>query len=383
MSTDAKRRTELRPHGLVSQGCGGCRFLETCGGYHNGRLFGDCFDDLCCHFTGKDKSGCNAVCPYKPDFEDCLRDVRGLRYNDLPMVEQSEVVLPEYVPVIDHASTRRTPLDWPIVALNTYAVTRGKSTKGCQAKDESPDGIRTRFGVASHAKVVLRGVATDPELERYWQRRAVDDSPGQLAKLGIHVAIGPNFSHFLDVPRTDHLFNKRRQLLCLSELAQAGVTVTPHLNSVSPGDWAFWERYLRSNPSIRTVAKEFQTGNKSPREGRKVISDLEALQQRLGRSLHPLLVGGARFAEYAAARFERVTVIDSMPFHKTMRRRRFDAADQPKVWREGYSLERQSLDELLAHNVAGYAAWIADRMHSARAKRSNVKGLDLRQITLS
>ena len=89
----------------------------------------------------------------------------------------------------------------------------------------------------------------------------VSNAPGQLARLGIDAAVAPNFSHFLGVPRTDNLFNRRRQLICISELAAAGILVMPHLSAVMPADWHYWQRLLEANQSVRYVAKEFQTGN--------------------------------------------------------------------------------------------------------------------------
>lgn len=53
--------------------------------------------------------------------------------------------------------------------------------------------------------------AKDLPLERYWADRRCDQAPEQLDRLGVTLAIGPNFSHFLEVPRTDNLFNRERR----------------------------------------------------------------------------------------------------------------------------------------------------------------------------
>ena len=333
MVTNAELRDLLRPQGLESPGCAGCHFRELCGGFYNGRLFGNCFEELCCHFTGKDKAECNAVCPYKQDFKGWLRDTRGLRFDDLPSIEQPLIGLPTYIPLVDHRSSRREPLAWPVVALKTYSVLGVRRGSGkYQAIADTPDALREAYRLAPETQVVLRGVATDPELERYWEHRITAGAPRQLAQLNIHSAIGPNFSHFLDVPRTDHLYNKHRQLICLMELAEAGIPVVPHLNSVSPGDWTFWRRYLEVNATVRAVAIEFQTGHKSRRQGCSVLDHLAATQTHLQRPLHLVLVGGTQFIEYAAKRFAGISLIDSTPFHKTMRRFRFDTSGPRAVW---------------------------------------------------
>lgn len=375
MVTNAELREQLRPQGLVSKGCSGCQFREQCGGYFSGKLFGNCFEELCCHFNGKDKAVCNSVCPYKADFRGWLRDTSGLGFDDLPVIEQSPLTLPPYVPVIHHRSSRRRFLDWPYVALSTYSVMgiRRTPARYC-AKADTPEDLRKAYLLSPKTNVLLRGVAKDPQLERYWHHRLTDDAPGQIARLGIHAAIGPNFSHFLDVPRTDHLYNKRRQLLCLMELAVAGVTVVPHLNSVSPGDWVFWRRYLQANESVNVVALEFQTGHKNRREGQRVIDHLSKTQQTLGRPLHAILVGGGKFVEFAASRIAGVTLMDSTPFQKTMRRASLVATGLKAKWQEGYSLEGQSLDHLLVDNLTEYTALVERRLLAGRTGREAGRG---------
>lgn len=368
MVTDAKRRDELRPSGLVSPECSSCQWKRECGGYFSGKLFGTCFDETCCEFVGKDKAHCNAVCPYNGDFNDWLADTKGLRFNDLPEFVQPPVRLPLYVPVVDHASRRAGPLQWPLVALDTYKVIRlrrGRDRRYTTVADD-PAGLRRAFMLAPETKVMLRGVACDADLERYWEHREEAGAARQLAGLDVHAAIGPNFSHFLDVPRTDHLFNRRRQLLCLADFQTAGLPTIPHLNAVMPGDWQFWRRFLQANPSINTVAIELQTGNKNRKQGRKALDHLAATQRDVGRQLHPILIGGAQFVELAAVRFSHFTLVDSVPFIKAMHRRRFDASNARRPWREGFTLDTQPLDEFLFDNIAGYSHWLEQRASRAR-----------------
>jgi Domain of unknown function (DUF4417) len=314
----------------------------------------------------------NAVCPYKDDFEEWLEDTKGLRFDDLPPFSQPELCLPWYIPVIDHRSCRAAPLVWPVVSLNTYNVLRVRrgSQEAYQACSNDPRGLREAFLLDADTQIVLRGIAADPPLERYWEYRLSADAPQQLARLDIHAAIGPNFSYFLDLPRTDHLFNRRRHLLCLNELRLAGLTAIPHLSAVIPGDWHFWRSFLEVNSSIHVVALEFQTGNKNPTEGRKAIDHLTAVQTVIGRRLHPIAVGGAQFVEYLAPRFERFTVLDSAPFAKAIHRYRFDLSAGTQPWRQRSTVFSQPLDDYLSENIKGYSAWIEWRIHHARAHTS-------------
>jgi hypothetical protein len=356
MNDYAKLRSELRGHGVVSASCPGCGLFDVCGGIQPERAILNCFDIACCG-TGQ----CDRVCPYKQaDFVERLREVRGLRFNDLKPVSQTPIELPRYVPVVFHRYRRHGVLDYPTVALDTYRVIRLNRQK-YQTITANPPELRSAFGLAPGVHVILRGTARDPSLERYWQYSQRDEAARQIAALGISLVIPPNFSHFLRVPRTDNLFNRKRQLICVEEMHEAGLMVAPHLSAVTHGDWDFWLQYLRDNSSIRYVSKEFQTGNKNRTQGRLAINAIAALQDSLGRLLHPLIIGGTQFAEFVAARFQTFTLIDAHPFVNTCRRRRFDLGAGKRPWRETWTLIDQGLDHNLKANVTDYAAWIERR----------------------
>src|SRR5581483_9774766 len=150
-----------------------------------------------------------------------------------------------------------------------------------------------------------------------------DRVPEQMARLGVEQVVGPNFSHFLDVPRPETLANRMRQLLCLEEMQRVGLSPIPHLSAAQTADWRFWKDFLRRSPSVRLVAVEFETGNRAPVEGMKVIDHLAAIQEALGRSLHLLAIGGAQFTEDIARHLGAFTVIDSNPFMKALKRQVF------------------------------------------------------------
>ena len=247
MIAQAELRRDLRPHGVVAPGCYDCPFFGDCGGAESARSLFTCFDNTCCG-----DGSCDNVCPRKPDFLERLREVVALRFDDVPLLKQVPVRLPCYIPLIHHGYKRTRPLKWPIVALDTYELFRVVDGKYRTVAD-SPRELRARFALDPATKIVLRGTARDGPLERYWSYRRRDRAAEQLAGLGITLAIGPNFSHFLDVPRTDNLFNRKRQLICIGELHGAGLLTVPHLNAVAPGDWDFWSRYLATNPEVYIV----------------------------------------------------------------------------------------------------------------------------------
>lgn len=367
VTTRNKRlRDDLRPHGEVSAKCTGCIFFGECGGIEPRRsLFKeDCFDRNCCG-----KGSCDNVCPYKGDFLSRCQEVGGLRFDDLRPIEQRPVTLPRYVPLIHHGYRRSELLARPVVALDTYQVFRLDKGGTYGPIADSAESLRKKFKLEPTTTIILRGTAKDRPLERYWRHRRRDGAPEKMSALGLSLVVGPNFSHFLDVPRTDNLFNRKRQLICLGEMAAAGLNPVPHLSAVMPGDWSFWKDYLRSNTSVRQVAVEFQTGNKRGVEGTKAVLKLSMLRDQLGRDLHPILIGGAQFLTRVASEFGDFTLIDSNPFMKGVKRMAFDASKAGRSWDPSPTRPGEPIDPLIAQNIAEYSTWVDRRCESVMRRK--------------
>lgn len=356
MNFDANLREELRPTGYASATCPKCVLFDRCGGLSNGRPLLNCFEQFCC-----EDGSCDHVCPYKPaDFRRRMLEIGGLRFDDIPPLHQSPIDLPKYIPMIHHAYRRSGDLQADYVALDPYLIFRCRNGSYRSVVDDSTL-LRRHFKIAPNAKVVLRGTAEDRYLEQFWSYRKTDEVVKQIASLGVSMVIGPNYSQFLDVPRTDGLYNRKRQLLCLAEMSDAGISVVPHLSALMPADWTFWTDFLRSNNQLHHVALNFQTGNKNSNEGHKVIDRVRKIQDSIGRPLSLMLIGGAQFIAYAARQLGRFVLIDSEPFAKAHRRRVFRPDSDKRRWEETWSLERQPIDHILQGNVDGYARWIAAR----------------------
>lgn len=354
MNANAAPPPELRPLGPVSATCPRCFLYEACGGLRNGRPLFNCFDQFCCG-----DEACDEVCPYKPDeFRRRLREVGGLRFDDIPPLRQPPLDLPRYVPMVHHAYRRTAALRAGVVALDPYKILGLRGGRYGAFPDE-PLALRRHFRVAEDARIILRGTAKDRYLEQYWEYRRIDDVVGQVARLDATLFIGPNFSHFRDVPRSDLLYNRKRQLLCLAELSQAGVSVVPNLSAVMPADWDFWSAYLRDSPQLAHVAVNFQTGYRIRSEGLKAIERVRRIQDETGRGLSLLLVGGAQYVREVAGRFASFTLIDSRPFKGSVYRKLFrpDPSRRPR-WLDSWTLEGQPIDGIMQRNVEAYAKWI-------------------------
>ncbi len=354
MNENARLRLELRPPGPVSATCPQCFLFDLCGGLTNGRPLLNCFDQFCCN----DKN-CDHVCPYKPDdYRRRMWEIGGLRFDDIPPLHQAPLILPRYVPMVHHACRRTDALNANYVALDPYKIFGLRAGKYNPVPDEGL-ALRWHFKVAKDARIILRGTAKDKFLERYWAYRKTDHVAEQVAWLNIALFIGPNYSHFLDVPRSDLLYNRKRQLLCLAELSQAGVSVAPNLSAVMPADWNFWSAYLRDNPQLVHVAVNFQTGYRSRIEGLKAINWVRRMQDEIGRGLSLLLVGGAQYVLDVAGQFASFTLMDSQPFKQSVYRKLF-RPDQShrRRWEDTWTMEGQSIDHIMQQNIEGYASWV-------------------------
>jgi hypothetical protein len=268
--------------------------------------------------------------------------------------------------MIRHGSRRDNVFHSPIVALSTFDVFQNRK-KGYGARFSTAEELRKHYHLRPDAQILLVSVAKDRHLETYWSNRnlfKIPDALARLAPLGITV---PNYSSFIDAPSSHTKWNLRRMLKNAEEFAATGTAVVPHLNARTRDDWNFWATLLEAQSTIRYVCKEFQTGLHKYEVGARTLWRIDELQHRLGRALHPIMVGGARFAHVAARYFESFTIIDSAPFIKTVKRKRcVRLADAHLIWKKNILPEHASLDELLEYNFNLYDRVMEDRVALAK-----------------
>jgi hypothetical protein len=239
-----------------------------------------------------------------------------------------------------------------MIAISTFDLVGGRSANVYGPKVRTMVDLRARFQIGSSSQVLLVSVAPDADLERYWAYRNSRSVPAALRALGIVAVTIPNFSFFQDAPRTHTIRNRRRMEIVAEELSAAGIAVIPHLNALTRADWNYWADYLRRHESVTCVAKEFQTGLRDPALANEAIGAISQLEEKIGRPLHLIAVAGGGCVPQLARTFGRFTVVDSMPFMKTMKRRKLVVHGKVR-WRR---LRVPLVDDLLAHNVEGYTA---------------------------
>jgi len=343
----------------LSMGCQHCPLLRQCGGYTRASGAWSCMD-LC---ATCDRKRCDKVCLKKAArYAEDLLEIGGFGFRSIPPLVPPVVAgLPHYIPMIQHGfeCVGDVSLPWAAVPMSRLIT----FTSGRYAPvATTPEGLRRVFGLSDSTRVVLVGVGKDRPIERYWRWRRVYDTASALACLGFDGVVVPNYSFFLEDPRPQHFFNRKRSLICAGEFSRAGVPSVPCLQAVAPIDWTYWQAFLEAHEEISVVAKEFQTGLAKRERGLPAIESVARLQDQLKRRLHIVAVGGGKYAADLAARFDGWTVIDSIPFMKATHRRMAGVTGRRVHW---VPTMGGDVGELLTHNTLRWSDWLAARARTS------------------
>ncbi len=354
MSIVAKFPPRSGSIGLAPKNCASCPLIGPCGGHQLDiiRVIG------CANFANDElPADRNDMNPLDEDrYWQLWDDVGGLHdFSISGIAAVNSRDLPSYIPLLQHRYSRVETLQSEVVALHLYQILR-KDRKGRYAS-RFADGAQLRafYRLRPDAKVILSGVAIDRRIERFWAEHRKHGIATQLARLNLSGVTTPNFSFFTDVTRFQILRNRKRLMLVNERLSEAGVPVAPHLNAITDRDWEFWEEMLQDHQNVSVVTLEFQTGYAASADGTDAILRVADLQQKLGRLIHPILVGGAKHYLEAQKYFTRFTVIDSRPFMEAQNRRTLTATETGGFrWRKTPTAIGKPVDELLRVNLALY-----------------------------
>ncbi len=345
--------------------CTQCSHLKECGGLSGNQLgLLGCFMQ-CASCPAEE---CDFTCPSNPNYLTRWAEVGGLfKKTHGPISSVPPAVLPIYIPRICHGKRRHRALNCAVVALSLYDVIKGRAKKRYGRVTPGAEFLRREFGLTQDAQILLISVGFDQFLERFWREHRAWNIPDVLNELNLLGVTAPNFSFFNDAPRTHSLWNRRRMLAIGERISAAGGRVILHLNASNAGDWDYWASFLREHPEIVCVAKEFQTGLSVKESAADAMRSLITLQQHLGRPLHPVLIGGGRFAPTLRKRFPSFTIVDSVPFMRTVKRKIFqDPAVNRVKWRHCKTEPNACLSALMDYNVSGYKRWVVRQTEADR-----------------
>jgi hypothetical protein len=335
----------------VSLGCETCMLLYLCGG--NTRVGGGMCETCC---SKCDRATCDVVCLGKPEeFARAVMEIGGFDLDDIGTMRAPEEVPPPYVPMVYNGSSRQRPLREAWAAIPLRAVLQHPKG-GPKVVADSPAKLREMFKLQPQTKVLLVGIDLDHRIERFWKWHDDPDLLGQLGRLGVDAAIVPNYSFSLRHPRPQHLFNRKRSLICAREWSAQGIPSVPCIQAVTPRDWEVWREFLGEHTEISMVAKEFLTGAAVRKRGRVALQELARLQDALKRPLHLLARGGAQYRAEISRLFEHWTLVDSSPFIKAVKQQKARLVSPRVAWDK---VRDYRVDALLAHNVGVWRSWLA------------------------
>ena len=232
-----------------------------------------------------------------------IREVGGFACELAAPLKPIAVTLPPYIPnLLHHWIPCARPLNLEWVALPLYALFRAQGDSINTIARSSAE-LRQQFSLGPSVKILVTGPGPDQPLEDFWRFHRTEKLFDVLLALGVEILTVPNFSFFLDLPPLHHRYNRSRILRVAERASAAGLSSVLHLNALLEQEWRDWEKLLSAHPEINIVCLEFQTGYRSPDKGDKAFDRLVALQHNVGRPLHPILVGGAKYASQQVARF--------------------------------------------------------------------------------
>jgi hypothetical protein len=260
--------------------------------------------------------------------------------------------------MVFHGSNRCSAIATTTVALPLGAMFNRRDGS---VRFSSNESLCANYRLASGSRIVLSGTDHDAPLERWWgfgasKRREIIR---KLKLIGISLTTTPNYSLFIDGPRWDDLHSMKRIALVHYEFQSEGLVAALHVNGRTESDFRRWAEYVVRRTEITHLAYEFTTGTGWAGRQNLHATWLCEIAAAVGRPLSLLQRGGIEILPKLARSFDHVTFLDTTSFMKTIKRQRAYLNGRMD-WLPSPTDEDAPLDDLFAHNVSTYQAWIGN-----------------------
>lgn len=288
----------------------------------------------------------------------------GYSLEQTTIVQPTQPRFPLFIPLHTQDFTGGVlPLRWVGADVRWLFNLRGRGTATLKATLATEATIRQylKVGPACQLLVVLNG--QDWMLEKLWHmpRQAAF---AQLAAVGFQVSTGATFSVTplttlgTPVPFAHHSAMLMRHHRVLAETQAAGLHSAPNLYWLD-GDlreiqrWAHW---LRENPTLGTVSRDFTSTARGEVMARKV-QELLYLLQLAGRSFHVLVVGtGPVNAPVVLSALTRAghtaTIVTSAPIMKAQSGQKYELDLRGEILALPCDADVFPFPRLIEHNLA-------------------------------
>ena len=235
----------------------------------------------------------NIISCKNPDRTVFLDEVNGLDFAPVRIL-QRQVELPSLVPIID-----RTLFGVPGKKIKSGTV-------GISMEDVFSSAPKRRNGEIVQSRLVLRKdvltrpvfenknvvlfcTGRDKTIETLWQEFRSLDFAGTLGKMGFTAVTGINFSVFFGECPFAHALNLKKSLESARLFYEAGIEVIPHIYFAHQFHLDRWIAWLKSNPTVTTVAVNCQFRSNSV--ARILVQGIDYLLRNVGREMRVILEG--------------------------------------------------------------------------------------------
>jgi hypothetical protein len=116
---------------------------------------------------------------------------------------------------------------------------------------------------------------------------------------------------------------------------------------------------------------EFRTGNRRAEVRDRKVAALNNLRERLGREIHPIIVGNIEAASLVGQYFLFYTAVDSTPVIKTIKRQRMvSRAGHIPVWRTQPVASNTCMASAFEENYRNHSAGVEHRLAGGVIRRN-------------
>ena len=291
---------------LFESGCSSCPAGDVCPGDVSspcgcvwvGSKRYDCTD---CHILCRDRRSPSTLVR---DEDFTVRLAEGRWFDDVTI---DHSYAPLDLPVLVPLRVRDLGLD-AVPCLTAIGfdledlVTRPNAAGAVMAKrSRTRVSLRERVGASSETTIIAVLNGDDDRLEGLWGMDRARFFDGLRAQ-GVGALTGPTFSVYDDEPASHRTLMMMRQFKVLEEAQAAGIVAVPNLYWRGPYDVRAWADWIRGNPGVQFVSRDFSRTKQDPAFHAQ-FSVLLDLLRLVDRPLHIIVVGvGAGRGAYVLSR---------------------------------------------------------------------------------
>lgn len=303
---ECKRVQDLRARGPAQQQlftpigawCGGCPLNPFCGSATTDQVCPPTFDPFA-------PAGIEALHPGRDDFDEVIRSVGGVGFDDIDAKPVEPIALGPSFPQIRWR--RNLCLNGP--ALPWVGVRLAEVT--FRGRVRSSVELCRHSGLPETTRVVLLLFDRDDKLELLadrWQESVAEIAAGSYA-----CVLAPSFSLWEPARRPDNLLSLRRSMVGFASLQEAGANAIPRVGWVEVRDVERLADWVLANQSVHTVALDLMTYKETSFD--RAVALLahfdELTEKRLHYIVNGVLAPTKMVALYLAASIDRMTVTEA------------------------------------------------------------------------